>query len=284
MSKLAKIWLIVALVLIISGSVIFASVMTVNGWDFTKLSTMEYVTNTYEHVGKINNIIIETSTADITLEFQVVSYPYGRVECYEMEKAQHSVSFEDGNLVIKEVDNRKWYDYIGINFDTTKITVCLPHSWFDNVTIKTSTGDVQVKSLCGTTINISVTTGDTTLTDVQCNNLSCTGSTGDVTFANLQCDNLICTGSTGDVTLSNVVGKEDLTVVRSTGDVALNDCDAATISVRVATGDVTGNLLSGKIFNVNSSTGTIAVPENSPGGICNITTTTGDIHITANMN
>ena len=68
----------------------------------------------------------------------------------------------------------------------------------------------------------------------------------------------------------------------STGDVNFNRSDALEIKVKVSTGDVTGNLLSPKIFYAETTTGKKDVPKTTVGGICEITTTTGDIII--NMN
>lgn len=66
---------------------------------------------------------------------------------------------------------------------------------------------------------------------------------------------------------------------RSTGDVALDACDAAEIDISVSTGDVHGTLLSPKIFSASADTGSVRVPQSGEGGSCTIHTTTGDIHI-----
>ena len=279
MRKSTKIWLIIAIIHIVIGAGIFTCVMTANNWNFKKLTTLKYETNTYEHIGEIKNIIIETTTADIDIQCAVLSTQYTYVECYETEKVQHTVSFEDGNLVIRMVDNRKWYDYVDINFDTPKITIGLSSQYFDAVNICTTTGDVDAKMLWGKEIDISVTTGDIQLEDTRCDNLTITGSTGDTELTNLRAEKNICVESnTGDITLTDVIAKE-LDIECDTGDVKFNDSDAAMISVEVDTGDVTGTLLTGKIFEISSDTGKIDVPENGPGGKCEIETDTGDIKI-----
>jgi hypothetical protein len=48
--------------------------------------------------------------------------------------------------------------------------------------------------------------------------------------------------------------------------------------VEITTGDVSGSLRTDKIFNVQA-TGDVNVPKSGTGGLCDITTTTGDIHI-----
>ena len=51
MSKGVKIWLIIAACLIVVGAIIFTGVMSVLKWDFKKLSTAKYQTNTYQITG-----------------------------------------------------------------------------------------------------------------------------------------------------------------------------------------------------------------------------------------
>ena len=62
-------------------------------------------------------------------------------------------------------------------------------------------------------------------------------------------------------------------------DVIFDSFDAKNIYVSVTTGDVKGTILTDKIFNVKSSTGKVNVPDTYNGGICKISTTTGDIII-----
>ena len=52
------------------------------------------------------------------------------------------------------------------------------------------------------------------------------------------------------------------------------------LGVSTDTGDVTGSLLSAKVFVVTTDTGTVQVPKSTAGGRCEISTDTGDIRIT----
>ena len=49
--------------------------------------------------------------------------------------------------------------------------------------------------------------------------------------------------------------------------------------MRTHTGDVSGNLLSDKVFITETDTGRIDVPKTTTGGKCEIKTDTGDIRI-----
>ena len=54
MNKCAKIWIIAAVLLILTGCIIFGGVMTVLRWDFKNLSTKKFETNKYDITEKFS--------------------------------------------------------------------------------------------------------------------------------------------------------------------------------------------------------------------------------------
>ena len=96
--------------------------------------------------------------------------------------------------------------------------------------------------------------------------------------------NLYSKGTTGDIYLKNVLVNDLLNITRDTGDVTFNKSDALSIKIKTSTGNVKGSLLSRKCFNVKTSTGKKQVPESFSGGICEITTSTGDVIIEIDNN
>ena len=317
MSKITKIWLIIAASLVLVGCIIFGGVMTMLKWDFTKFSTDKYETNHYEITENFNNISIITDTADILLmpsENQKTS-----AVCREQKNAKHSVTVQNGKLVIEIVDARKWYEYIGINLGTPKITVYIPQGEYgalfvksstgnveipkefkfesidisestgnvtnyasasENIIIKTSTGNIRVENVSAGTLDLSVSTGGITVSDVTCEeDIKIKVSTGKTNLTNIRCKNVVSTGNTGEISLNNVIAAEKFSIERSTGDVKFDRCDAAEIFVETDTGDVRGSLLADKIFVIQTDTGNVDVPKTATGGKCEITTSTGDINI-----
>ncbi|MBE6904401.1 MAG: DUF4097 domain-containing protein [Ruminococcaceae bacterium] len=319
MSK-TKIWLITAAFLVLVGSIIFGSVMTVLKWDFTKLSTNKYENNNYEITEDFNGISLKTGTADIT--FVISGDSKCSVECYEQTNAPHSVTVKDNALVIEAIDSRKWYEYIGINFDTPKIKVNLPKTEYTTLFIKESTGDIEIpKSFKFEDVDISLSTGDVsffasssklikiktstgkihienisagalelsastggiTLSDVMCEgNVNIKVSTGKTDLTDIKCKNLTSNASTGKIFLNNVIAAEKFSIKRSTGNVKFEKCDASEIFVETDTGNVVGSLLTDKVFITHTDTGSIKVPNSITGGRCEITTDTGNIEIDIN--
>ena len=92
MKKTTKIWLITAGALVLAGCILFAGVMSTLKWDFTKLSTVSYETNTYEIADTFRDISIITDAADIS--FMLSGNGKCTVECREQAHATHSVTVE----------------------------------------------------------------------------------------------------------------------------------------------------------------------------------------------
>ncbi len=314
---MSKKWLIVAISLLLFGAMIFSGVMFMLKWDFTKLSTTKYQTSTHEITEAFKGISVVANTANVVLV--VSQDTSCTVVCHEQANVTHAVSVKDGALVIEEMDARKWYEHIGINSGRAKITVSLPQAEYAALSVKAATGDVEIpKELRFSDIDISITTGDvvslasatnavkiktttgsihaegehagslslsTTTGGITAKGFLCEGDvaisvgSGKLELTDISCHALACEGTTGDHALKNVVATQKLFIKATTGDVRFDACDAAEIVVQVSTGDITGTLLSEKIFLPKSTTGNIDVPKTTTGGRCEITTTTGDIHL-----
>ncbi len=258
MRKSTKIWLIIASALVFWGVLLFVGTLFVANWDFSKLGTAKYKTNTYKISEDFGAISIDADTADI--KFLLSQNGSCKVECFEEEKAKHTVKAENGTLSINEKNEKAWYEHISIGFSSPKITVYLPKAEFDSITVKESTGDVYFS-------NLSVKNIDLTL------------STGDVFLSDIKCENLITKGSTGEVELKNVIASKRFNIERSTGEVEFTNCDAEEIFIETDTGDVEGSLLSSKVFIAETNTGKVRVPKTTEGGRCEIYTSTGDVKI-----
>lgn len=291
-------WIIVAVLLIICGAILFALAGMQMGWDFTKLDSKNFETNTYEFSESIDSIKIETVSGQIRL--LPTSDGVCRVECWENEKMKHLVSVADGALTVSCKDDRKWFDHITFfNFKSPSITVYLPESEYAALTVKGSTGDVFVsEDLTFGEANINITTGDVlfradvkgelgiklTTGDIELENMSAgsvylNAATGDAEVSNLNCETFECDVSTGETELTNLIAREHIRIECTTGDVTLTSCDAGELYIKTTTGDVEASLLSEKVCIAKATTGSVNVPSFGSGGVCEIKTTSGDIKV-----
>ncbi len=318
MNKKTVIWLIAAASLILIGSITIGGVLTMLKFNFEELSTVKYVTNSHDIDDEFQNISISVDTSDIVL----LPSDNGKtkVVCYEDENSIASVTVNGDTLTIASQNTKKWYEHIGINWGTPKITVYLPKSEYASLSVKESTGDVEIPkdfkfetadistttgdvdlyaSVSGSaktkastgnvsvsdvtvgSLEVSVSTGRVSLTRVNCDGrLSVKVSTGRAQLSDVKCGSLNSSGNTGDITLKKVIAAENFSIERTTGDVKFEGCDARDISVKTSTGDVTGSLLTEKLFSASSNTGKVSVPSPSGSQKCTITTDTGRIIIT----
>lgn len=256
-------------------------------------STIE--NNSYLLKDTFTDIVIDSSNIDINIEISNQSkIEFETNHCY-------TINYEITNncLTIKQFDNRKIFDML-FNFSKLKLNLYLTENEFSNLIINNETGNIYTKgTLCIKNINLTSSTGNTTIENVNANRLNIETTTGDLVINNSQitkdmsvktstgkvnlnntnCNNLEITVSTGDITLNHCLASNNITIVGSTSDVRFNYIDALNINVTLSTGFCKGIILSDKTFIVKSDTGDIRVPETSTGGICKITTDTGDIEI-----
>ena len=320
MSNSIKICLVIAASLVAIGFVIFATVMNVYKWDFNALSTVKMETNEHLINDEFTNITIKTDTADIV--FVPCENDSVKVVCDECEDANHTVTVQNGTLLIENAVKIKRYKNIGINLNTQKITVYMPAGKYGDLTInentgdiklpedfcfeniginvntgdvrcfassdadtniKTSTGDIYLEGISAKNISLSVSTGEIRATSVKVDEiLSVKTTTGKTSLSDVTCKSFVSSGSSGDISLKNVVASEAFDIERNTGDVKFDACDAGEIKVKTTTGDVKGSFLSDKVVFPSTSTGRVYYPKCTSGGICEITTSTGDIVISIN--
>mgnify|MGYP003317120543 CR=1 FL=1 len=65
MSRSTKIWITIASLLVLLGSMTFMGAMMMMEWNFKDLSTNKYETNEYTITEKFDSISVKVSTADI---------------------------------------------------------------------------------------------------------------------------------------------------------------------------------------------------------------------------
>ena len=310
-------WIITAIVLLVTGIVICGVSFGVLGFDLGKLSTVTYVTNTYDVSEKFQNISIDGDTENI--KFVVSEEGKCRVVCFEEENDLHTVRVEDQTLTIEKKDRKGFWWNVSIATESPSITVYLPEKVYKELSIESDTGDVEIpKEFSFDTIDVNLDTGDMsclasaegdirvrtdtghiTIADVTAAGMllsSDTGKmelsdvkisgdleiqehTGKVVLENVKCRNFTSDGDTGSLVMTNVTASGEFNLERNTGDIEFHGCDAETIYVETDTGDVTGTLLTDKVFITETDTGSVDVPKSVSGGRCEISTDTGDIRI-----
>lgn len=317
MKRAKKIWLIAAISLMAVGLIVFSGSLAALDFDFSKLSTKKYETNTYEVNGDFDKISIDVTTTEI--EFLPSDNEKCRIECFEEEKLKHSAVVKNGTLIIDTVYTGKWYDNIGVSFENAKMTVYLSENDYvslsvntdtgdviipkdftfknfkvygstanivchasasDTIEIRTDTGDIKADTFSAEDMNLSTATGNITINSAAVKGIiDVETDTGKIQLTDVNCEKFAAESDTGNISLKNVTAANLFSIENDTGNVKFESSDAASIFVKTNTGNVTGTLLSEKIFITETSTGNVSVPKTITGGKCEIMTDTGDIKI-----
>lgn len=285
--KKTIIWIVIIVVLVLVIGLNIRSLIT-----NSKLET-----NEYEIKEEFKDIRIITDVANI--EF-VATEGKTLVNCKEQRNVNHLVKVEDNVLLIKIDDTRKWYEHIGINNGTPKITIHLneneygklyaksdvgniniPNDFkFESIEILEDVGNIQNYASVYNDIKIKTDVGNINIEDITANVIDLSTSIGNVNIVNTNCVNLISKGNTGDIFLKNVIATEKFLLESDTGNIEFEASDAHDIFIKTDTGDVKGSFITDKVIFAESDTGNINVPKIMADEKCEIITDTGDIKIT----
>ncbi|MBQ4093146.1 MAG: DUF4097 family beta strand repeat protein, partial [Firmicutes bacterium] len=276
MKTATKIWLIIAAVLVIVGSVVFIGAMAASDWKLNGLDNQTFETNSYDIAEEFHSISVDTSTADIILKPS--DSETAKVVCFEDRKTKHSVNVQEGTLMIHETDNRSWFDFISLfRLDYPEITIYLPESTYASLSAETDTGDIEIpQNFTFGNIMVTSDTGDITCCasaeklleletdtgslyaeaisamemklntdsgDIMAKTISCAGNmnidsdTGNTNITDITCKILTADSNTGDICMENVIAAEDFFLENDTGNIEMIDCDAAEIFAQTNTGE-----------------------------------------------
>ena len=313
-----KKWIFIAVAMILAGTVICFATAAAMHFDLGKLDTGKYKTNSYSVDESFRDISVTVSTEKVFFK-PAENGKCTIICFEEEDSTHVVSVIDRTLTITKPAEDRKLSHHFGVSTLSPEITVYLPESTYSDLRIETDTGDVDIPAdfafdsitINGDTsdvaclassndgIEIALSSGDlsisavkageielkTTTGGISAQSVNCVGDvhiqvdTGLAKLQNVTCRNLTSEGTTGDLTLDHVVADETLSITRDAGNVEFLESDAASIYVRTDTGDVTGTLLTEKMFITETDTGKVDVPKSTTGGRCEISTNTGDIRI-----
>ena len=314
-----KIALIIACALIVLGLVIGIIGLALIGFNFKEMSTVKTVENTYtvaqpfSHVRISSSIgsleirpatdgvcrlecvetaklyythTLENDTLCVTLTNNMRWFDYigintasARAVLYLPDAAYASLCVENSTGSTK-VENGLTFGSVMLRGSTGALSFSADVT--ETLDVTGSTGSVTLENTTvGGDLTLKSSTGSVTLCNVTVGGkLVMETGTGSAKLKNVHCKTLTTTHGSGSTTLTDVVASERIDVTGSTGSVTLARIDAPTIKIRTETGSVRGSLRGEKVVLATSKTGSIDVPRGTQGGICEIETSTGSIHIT----
>ena len=234
----------------------------------------------YLNESEYSLLFIDSSTGDISIsegfkfDSVEISLSTGDVSCLSSAENVIKIKGSTGSVNLKNASANA----IEVSVSTGDVSL----SGIDctKLNLKATSGKIHLSDVNAEKVNVETSTGDITASSVSASNdISLSLTTGKIKLNDLSCANLCAVADTGDIKLTSVISSNNISITTDTGDVTLEECDGSQIHVKTDTGSVKGTLLTPKQFITKTSTGKIKVPDFESGGVCKITTSTGNIEI-----
>ena len=277
MKRTAIAILVAVLVVAIGAGLVFAGLSAVN-FKVRDLGTAQYVTNTHEVGEGFTRVEMDMDTADV----DILPAEDGkcRVVCVEREKYPHTVTVENGTLIVRSAKDQKWNFTIGAVVKNPSVTVYLPAKDYASLKLEADTGTVKlVAGLSFETVDLDADTGSVTVDGVDVKKLKISADTGRIAIANMTPETVDLDAATGSIRVTDVVCSGDMRIEADTGSIRLEDADAANLYLEADTGSISGTIRTEKTFVAKSTTGSVKVPEGTSGGRCEVRADTGSIRL-----
>jgi DUF4097 and DUF4098 domain-containing protein YvlB len=147
------------------------------------------------------------------------------------------------------------------------------------VTLQTASGDILAENLQAESMQVNTASGTVTLKAVTVGeNLVLDSGSGDLKLTDVECGELNVNTASGEVECRDVLAGSTLRMDTASGDIQFVDCDASTLYLTSSSGDISGTLRTPKVFQADSDSGNVEVPRATTGGLCEIHTSSGNIH------
>ena len=247
-----------AIVLIVGGGILFSVMMTLMGWDFTRLDTRKFVQESVTKEGEIKELVIKNATADIRIKKSDDDRFHFDFDVPKNSKRE--VTVDGGTLTLDFSDSKKWSEHI-FNVKSPKITIAVPAKQYELLKINSSTGDITLESgFSFDSVDIWVSTSDVEIKSLKATDVTLRSSTGDIKIDGLEADTVELKGSTSDVKLSRLTVAKNFAVETSTGDVWCSFTHDVNVNAKTSTGRVkTDSTDTGVPCRIRTSTGDVTV-------------------------
>lgn len=300
-SKKTALWVAVGSILL--GALLIFISLSLLGFDFEELRTYNATIKVYPLEEDFRNISILADECNV--EFCVTDEGNDRVVCPETEKVTHEVVIENDTLVIKRIDNRKWFEQFGIYWDNVPvtITVFLSETEYESLYVRSESGDISVSDsfaftdaeLLSTSGNISchaviqeklaleTASGDITvsgqnpaMSNQTFLDLEAATISGEIELTDLILQELYANSTSGDLDLRVGVSGEALLSTVS-GETEIESSVMGTLTIGSTSGDIglTDVLVNGHM-QIETTSGELSL-QNSDAATLKLTSVSGDI-------
>ncbi len=153
---------------------------------------------------------------------------------------------------------------------------------YGDIEVGSSSGAIRVEKISADSAAVQASSGGVDLIECQVSgNAQVKTSSGTIEFVSCSAGTITAEASSGAITLERTVASGLAQLSNSSGGVTFNEFDAGELDVKTTSGSVKGTLLTGKMFDVRTGSGSENVPASDrDGGMCAIETGSGSVRIT----
>ncbi len=245
--------------LIISGACCLVGMLLclisfgVLGFDVHRLDTVGIHSGTLDigadmpgvDVSVIRQIEVDTSSCDVT----VCPSPDGKFRVvYETPEYIHVTANIDGNrLIVNALDTsarQPWYKHIRLQTRPYKgVTVYIPlynlNRSYEAMSVRTTSGDILLfGGIIADTASIKTTSGDVDVRIDTNNTLDITTVSGDVDLALFTAKDVAVKTTSGDITLAHLSVQGSIALQTTSGEVEASSTQAAYFTAQTTSGDI----------------------------------------------
>ena len=195
-----------AIICVAAGLLISFVALASLDFNFFEMGTMEPVTSIYMPKDTFTNIMVRAAGSDVRL----LPSEDGacKVLCNETDKITHTVEVESGTLTIRSIDNRKWYEHIGLiwnSWSPIEVIIYLPDHVYEDLYIRTASGNVEVPNdLSFVQAEVDGTSGDICFTANVERKLLLKAVSGDIQVGGTNPETLTVESTSGEITVDSV--------------------------------------------------------------------------------
>ena len=200
-----------------------------------------------------------------------------------------------GNILVDES-----FSFHQAELRSTSGDIAFSSAVAEKLSLINTSGDIKLRGIRAGSIQADTTSGEIDLTDitakgdarfkavsgdivlkqVSAGSTSVQTTSGEIRLENGRTGGLNAASTSGDIGLIATVAAGPAKLETVSGEIRFDRFDAASLDIRTVSGNAEGSLLSGKIFDYSTTSGSIRVPHDDPdGGRFYAKTTSGDVEI-----
>lgn len=255
--------LIIAAVLLLAGGAVVTAALASIQFDFSKLSYVGKVFKVEQdlYISDGEALIVKGNASNINISVSRDDKAY--ISYYNTDYQRYELTHENGEVsLICRNENKKWYDFIHIGFETkyNEVNIQLPSDFSGDILLETSAGDITLTGIKGAAgVTASATTGNIKCLDMSASDISLYATTGDVMLKNaVSGDGAEIGTTTGNIQVTGLKTENGFNARSTTGRNVIEDVKCASAEIKATTGDIRFSQIDAQRVNISASTGSVS--------------------------